>query len=65
MEKLGLGAGSPVYYDIENYSPSAACNGNPTGSYVNAFLSGWVSEIQNNGYIRGNLWKSRAGRGLV
>jgi len=51
MEKLGLGAGSVIYYDIENYTPSAACNNNPTGSYVNSFLSGWVSEIQSNGYV--------------
>jgi len=51
MAKLGLGAGSPIYYDIENYSPSATCNGNPTGSYVNSFLSGWVGEVQSNGYI--------------
>jgi glycoside hydrolase-like protein len=51
MQKLGLGSGSPVYFDIENYTPSATCNGNPTGSYVNSFLSGWVSEIQQNGYI--------------
>jgi photosystem II stability/assembly factor-like uncharacterized protein len=50
MPGLGLGPGSPVYFDIENYSHSANCNG-PTGSYVNAFLDGWVSEIHNNGYI--------------
>lgn len=51
MQKLGLGSASPVYFDIENYTPSATCNGNPTGSYVNSFLSGWASEIQQNGYI--------------
>jgi len=50
MQNLGLGPGSVVYYDMENYTPSAPCNGNPTGSYVNSFLSGWVSEIQLNGY---------------
>lgn len=32
MEKLGLGSGSVIYYDIENYDPTATCNGNPTGS---------------------------------
>jgi hypothetical protein len=53
MQKLGLGSGSPVYFDIENYTPSATCHGNPTGSYVNAFLSGWVSKIHTNGYIAG------------
>lgn len=53
MAKLGLGAGSVIYYDIENYTPSATCNGNPTGSYVNSFLSGWASEIHANGYITG------------
>lgn len=53
MQKLGLGTGSVIYYDIENYTPSATCSGNPTGSYVNSFLSGWVSEIQHNGYIAG------------
>jgi len=53
MQKLGLGAGSVIYYDIENYTPSATCNGNPTGSYVNSFLSGWVSEVHKNGYIAG------------
>lgn len=53
MQKLGLGTGSVIYYDIENYTPSTTCSGNPTGSYVNSFLSGWVSEIQHNGYIAG------------
>ena len=51
MGKVGLGSGSAIYYDIENYTTSATCNGNPTGSYVNSFLSGWVSEIQKNGYV--------------
>ncbi|HEY6946349.1 MAG TPA: glycoside hydrolase domain-containing protein [Candidatus Acidoferrum sp.] len=53
MKTLGLGTGSVIYYDIENYTPSASCPGdpNPIGSYVNSFLSGWVSEIQSNGYI--------------
>jgi len=40
MPRVGLGPGSPVYFDIEYYSPGATCNGNPTGSYVNSFLSG-------------------------
>ncbi len=53
MGKVGLGPGSPVYYDIENYSPSGTCNGNPIGSYVNAFLEGWVSELQADGYTAG------------
>ena len=53
MTGFGLGPGSPVYFDMENYSPAATCNGNPTGSYVNSFLSGWVSEIQKNGYLAG------------
>lgn len=48
---LHLGSGSPIYYDIENYTPSATCGGNPTGSSVNSFLSGWVSEVHKNGYI--------------
>src|SRR6184192_2124946 len=53
MEKLGLGSGSVIYYDIENYDPTATCNGSQTGSYVNSFLAGWVSEIHANGYIAG------------
>jgi probable HAF family extracellular repeat protein len=53
MEKLGLVSGSVIYYDIENYDPTATCKGNPTGSYVNSFLAGWVSEIHANGYIAG------------
>ncbi len=29
MPHSGLGSGSPVYFDMENYSPDATCNGNP------------------------------------
>lgn len=53
MQKLGLGAGSVIYYDIENYTPSATWMGNAAGSYVNSFLSGWVNELHSNGYIAG------------
>ncbi len=53
MEDYGLNPGTPIYYDIENYTPSTTCNGAAIGSYVNAFLDGWVSEIHKNGYIAG------------
>ena len=47
--------GTIIYYDIEHYPiGDATCR-----AAVNAFLVGWVTELQNNGYkagIYGSVW---------
>ncbi len=46
--RLGLGAGNPIYYDMEGY---ARRNGNSRA--VLAFLSGWSSRLRAAGYRAG------------
>ena len=45
---FGLGAGSPIYYDMEAYAPSAACT-----STVLTFLTAWTQELRARGYTSG------------
>jgi hypothetical protein len=45
---FGLGAGSPVYYDMEAYAPSASCT-----STVLTFLTAWTQELHARGYTSG------------
>jgi len=46
---LGLGAGSPIYDDMESYdSTNASCN-----QAVLAFLDGWTRELHAQGYASG------------
>jgi photosystem II stability/assembly factor-like uncharacterized protein len=48
-QALGLGANTPLYYDIENYTETnATCN-----AAVRAFINAWVERIKANGYIAG------------
>src|SRR5207253_3231095 len=46
---FGLPGGSPVYLDLEGYSTT---NGGCTKA-VQAFVSGWVSELHARGYVAG------------
>jgi hypothetical protein len=43
---LGLGAGTPIYFDMEAYDSS---NGDCVGA-VTAFMSGWIAGLHNSGY---------------
>jgi hypothetical protein len=45
---FGLGAGSPIYYDMEAYAPSASCT-----STVLTFLTAWTQELHARGYTSG------------
>jgi hypothetical protein len=45
---LGLGPGSPIYYDMEGYSP-----GGSNTPAVLAFLSSWTLELHARGYVSG------------
>ena len=46
---LGLGVGSPVYYDMEAYdNTKASCN-----ATVEKFLSAWTWELHKKGYVSG------------
>ncbi|MCZ7429934.1 DUF1906 domain-containing protein [Micromonospora sp. WMMA1949] len=45
---LGIGAGSTLYNDIEQYPTSASCR-----AAVLSFLSGWVERLHTRGYLAG------------
>ncbi len=52
---LGLGPGSPIYYDMEAYNPGAC------GAAVRSFISGWVLGLHTAGYVAGMYGSSGAG----
>jgi murein DD-endopeptidase MepM/ murein hydrolase activator NlpD len=45
---LGLGAGTPLYYDLEAYDPTGACS-----AAVRAFVNAWVERVRSRGYVAG------------
>ena len=45
---LGLGPGTPVYYDMEYYSTTTACS-----AAVRAFVDGWTERVKARGYLSG------------
>jgi hypothetical protein len=45
---LGLGAGTPLYYDMEYYSTTTACS-----AAVQAFVDGWTERVKARGYMSG------------
>jgi hypothetical protein len=53
---LGLGAGNPIYDDMEGYP-----RGGTNSSAVLAFLSGWTSELHAKGYLSGVYSSSGSG----
>ncbi len=53
-ERLGFGAGTPIYYDMEAYPPSA------TGKALR-FLTAWTSWLHTYGYSSGVYSSSSAG----
>ncbi|MEV6103515.1 glycoside hydrolase domain-containing protein [Streptomyces sp. NPDC051940] len=47
-QNLGIGAGSAVYSDIENYTPGSTCT-----AAVLSYLSGWTQGLHDRGYLSG------------
>ena len=47
-QALGIGAGNPIYYDIEKYTRSATASG-----AVLAFLQAWTEQLHASGYLSG------------
>jgi Domain of unknown function (DUF1906)/Fibronectin type III domain len=45
---FGMGAGTPIYYDMESYSPSGSCS-----ATVASFVSGWTAELHALSYRSG------------
>jgi hypothetical protein len=45
---FGMGAGTPLYYDMEGYTPTAG-----SSAAVNTFLSAWTAEVHRLGYKSG------------
>jgi hypothetical protein len=45
---LGLGPGTPVYYDMEYYGTTSACS-----AAVQAFVDGWTERVKGRGYLSG------------
>lgn len=52
---LGLGQGTPIYFDMEAYDP------NTCGSVVRGFIAGWISGLHENNYLAGMYGSSGAG----
>jgi hypothetical protein len=52
---LGLPNGTPIYYDMEAYNPSAC------GQVVRSFISGWIAGLHSNSYVAGMYGSSGAG----
>ncbi len=58
---VGLGAGNPIYFDLEAYSTSAGAT-----RTVLAFLSAWTSSLHQAGYLSGVYSSAASGiRDLV
>jgi hypothetical protein len=53
---VGIGAGNPIYFDMEAYS-----RGSGNTSAVLAFLAGWTSELHAAGYVSGVYASGRSG----
>jgi len=45
---FGMGPGTPIYYDMEGYSPSGSCS-----RTVMTFISAWTRELHHLGYKSG------------
>jgi hypothetical protein len=45
---FGIGAGYPIYYDMEGYKPTASCT-----QTVQTFVAAWVKELHARGYVAG------------
>jgi hypothetical protein len=55
---LGIGAGSPIYFDMESYSPTTSAT-----KAVLSFLEAWTDKLHELGYVSGVY--SSSGSGIV
>jgi Domain of unknown function (DUF1906) len=55
---LGIGAGSPIYFDMESYSPTTSAT-----KAVLTFLEAWTDKLHELGYVSGVY--SSSGSGIV
>jgi hypothetical protein len=55
-QALGIGGGSPIYFDMESYTPSTT-----TTAAVLAFLSAWTTQLHADGYVSGVYSSSDSG----
>jgi hypothetical protein len=55
-EAVGIGAGNPIYFDMEAYTRTASAS-----SATLAFLSAWTTELHNLGYVSGAYSSSSSG----
>jgi hypothetical protein len=55
---IGIGAGSPIYFDMESYSPTTSAT-----KAVLTFLEAWTNKLHELGYISGVY--SSSGSGIV
>ena len=46
--RFGLGAGNPIYFDMEGYGASVSCS-----QTVQTFLNSWTVELHKKGYVSG------------
>jgi hypothetical protein len=53
---LGIGTGSPIYFDMEAYSPTTSAT-----SAVLAFLGAWTEKLHQLGYLSGVYSSSSSG----
>jgi Domain of unknown function (DUF1906) len=61
LGSLGMGAGSPVYYDLEPFDVSkSACD-----NAVVAFISAWSKELHKDGYVSGLYAAPNSGMGPI
>jgi hypothetical protein len=55
-QAVGLGAGNPIYFDMEAYSP-----GTTNTAAVLAFLGGWTAQLHASGYASGVYSSANSG----
>jgi hypothetical protein len=53
---IGIGTGSPIYFDMESYSPTASAT-----KAVLTFLEAWTNKIHELGYVSGVYSSSGSG----
>jgi hypothetical protein len=53
---LGLGANTPIYFDLEAYTRNTACS-----MPVNAFVKAWAARLHARGYLAGFYSSSASG----
>ena len=58
--RAGLGAGAPIYFDLESHDPDPACS-----EVVKTFLSAWTRRLHERGYVAGLYGNVNSGIGTA